>query len=292
MERAKVVINPGLIHEIDELSSQILENLGDSCGVGDQGAELFYIRRCADSGSDIVERFSDQDGNVECEVMFRGSGGSGPGGGASAWVKTRLKRLAKSPDSYCFLAQFENITTKKSLEALRENEAMRRALDAAHRDFSTGVYNKYFTEDIIRDKLASADKGYNLLLILDIDLLKNINDTYGHPVGDQVLRNVAGILRSEFRKDDIVGRVGGDEFMVLAAGIGDEEEARRIVGRLLERIGEVKVCEFNLSVSVGCVLAEPGGEDFDTLYRKADKALYHVKRNGRNGCDFYSAEND
>ncbi len=287
MERAKLFIEPNLIQGIDELSSQILENLGDSCDMSNQEAALFYIRRSPGSGSDIIERFSDGGGRAECELMFRS-----PEGGASAWVKTKLKRLATSPDSYLFAAEFENITTRKSLEVLRENEAMRRALDAAHRDFSTGVYNKYFTEDIIRGKLAAADEGYNLLLILDIDLLKNINDTYGHPVGDQVLRNVAGILRGQFRKDDIVGRVGGDEFMVLAGGIDGEEEARRIVERLLEKIGEVKVCEFNLSVSVGCVLAEPGGEDFDTLYRNADKALYHVKRNGRNGCDFYSAEND
>ncbi|MGI6168047.1 MAG: diguanylate cyclase domain-containing protein, partial [Eubacteriales bacterium] len=187
--------------------------------------------------------------------------------------------------------EFENITTKKALETLRRNQALQAALEAAHKDSSTGVYNKYFTEYIIRDKLSENDGKLCLLLILDVDLLKNINDTYGHPIGDLALKKIACAMSSCLgRGDDIIGRIGGDEFMALVCGLKDEQAARELVEQLFCRISQIKICGFNLSVSIGCVLTKSGTEDFDTLYRRSDTALYYVKRNKKNDYMFYTPE--
>lgn len=256
---------------------------------------VLYIRKipCPEQAGgprfkEVIKRYADENGDVECEVRFRNKNNDSD----VVWVKTKLNMLKESRFSSLFAAEFENITALKELEATRRNRVMLEALEAAQKDSATGVYNKYFTEDLISDKLACGDGSISMLIILDIDLLKSINDTYGHPVGDIVLKTIGGIMISEFRQDDIIGRIGGDEFMALISRVADETAARKIVERLLRRISETSICGLNISVSIGCVLTESGREDFSVLYQKADKALYHVKRNGRNGYDFYTSENE
>ncbi len=289
------VVNTALLDEMDSSASHVLKSISIKQNSEGCSLALLYVRRisCPKNSdnfriTDIMEKFGDENGDTECEMRFRNLKNESE----SVWVKTKLRTVENSDVSSLISAEFENITTRKSLEAMRKSQAMREALEAAHRDSSTGVYNKYFTEDIIRDKLATGDGGISMLLILDLDWLKNINDTYGHPAGDMALKTVAGIMRSQFRQDDIIGRIGGDEFMALISRVGDEASARGIVERLLRCITDVNICGFNLSVSIGCVLTETGRDDFDTLYQKADKALYHVKKNGKNNYDFYTSEND
>lgn len=210
----------------------------------------------------------------------------------SVWIKTRLRILASGGGGILVCAGLEDITDQKILEKRRKNQQMKEALDAAHTDRSTGVYNKCFTEDIIRDRLCEMNGLLCMLFILDIDYLKHINDTFGHPVGDKVIETVAWLMRGRIREGDVLGRIGGDEFMGLICGLPDEAAARGMVERMLAAISQTTVNGYGISASVGCVMTEAGRENFDTLYRKADKALYHVKRNCKSNYDFYTSEND
>jgi diguanylate cyclase (GGDEF)-like protein len=121
------------------------------------------------------------------------------------------------------------------------------------------------------------------ILILDIDHFKNINDTYGHPTGDEVLKRVAQMLK-EFESADIaVGRFGGEEFVVAARGTQPELNALgneiRERAQALSRAGD----EWKCTLSVGVASAQSGAEyDAESLLKKADTALYEAKRGGRN----------
>ena len=118
------------------------------------------------------------------------------------------------------------------------------------------------------------------LIVVDIDDFKSVNDTYGHPSGDQALVAVAAALRSELRSGDVVGRVGGDEFAIILAETaidGAETHARRIT-RTLERRPAPSV-----AVSIGLAGLDPSEPSAAHLLRDADRALYHVKGTGRHG---------
>lgn len=117
------------------------------------------------------------------------------------------------------------------------------------------------------------------LLYFDLDDLKPINDQYGHAAGDRALRAVADVLRSGVREGDLVGRVGGDEFVVLAPGVGAAGEGARLAGRLRAQLAEYNARAgqpYRVDFSVG-VVEEPGVADLDRLLERADAALYAEK---------------
>lgn len=259
---------------------------------GDDPSERKNARLCLrlPSGDSALTPFAQaaSEGDVlECEIRYRTRKSSG-----GAWLKARLHIDSRNGDRLLFSADFEDITVGKTAEALRRTRALNRALEASRRDMSTGVYNKLYAEDAIRETLSLRNGSLCLLMIVDIDLLKRVNDTYGHPTGDAVILEIAHALRSQSREGDVVGRIGGDEFMALICDVRSEINARQIVSRLLKGISELSVNGFTPSVSIGCVLTFAGSEDFEALYAKADKALYHVKKNRKSSCDFYSSEKE
>lgn len=157
----------------------------------------------------------------------------------------------------------------------------------AERDSLTGLLNSETTRSRVSRQVAAlgADER-GALLVVDIDRFKDVNDTFGHLVGDRVLIGIAGILRESFRKSDVVGRLGGDEFMVFLDRVADPDavvEKCENLRRAVERHA-FPGSECRATVSVGMVLAK-AGDSFDTLYRRADEALYAAKRDGRNRCD-------
>ena len=104
-----------------------------------------------------------------------------------------------------------------------------RLLKRAQRDALTGLFNKKTTQDMIDRFLEENGKDRcNALMIMDVDYFKQVNDTYGHMVGDKVLKIFGRLLAKQFREKDIVGRIGGDEFMVLICNIKDRSEERRV----------------------------------------------------------------
>jgi diguanylate cyclase (GGDEF)-like protein len=131
------------------------------------------------------------------------------------------------------------------------------------------------------------------LLVMDIDNFKRINDSYGHIAGDNTLRIFAKILKRHSRETDIVGRIGGDEFVVFFVDVVDREiitqRARELLDNLERQLTEIGYGQ-NCSASIGIAVYPFDGKEYNTLYNNADKSLYYVKRNGKNNFGFYSDE--
>ncbi len=148
-------------------------------------------------------------------------------------------------------------------------------------DELTNIYNRRYIIESLKKEKAFADRTgekFSLALI-DIDNFKEVNDKYGHEVGDKVLEMVAYEIQNSVREADIVGRWGGDEFIVILRNT-DIEKAKKVAERIKEQIKNIKVNSINLSVSIG--LTEYNGrESLKDLIRKADKALYRAKEKGK-----------
>lgn len=157
------------------------------------------------------------------------------------------------------------------------------------RDSLTGLYHKVGTQEQIDRLLAASPEKTYAFFILDIDDFKEVNDTHGHAMGDLVIARFATVLKAQFREDDIVGRIGGDEFAAFVPVPSAEcarEKAESLVAALrIQYGGTVDIC--HISASVGVSLAPRDGQDFSTLYQKADSALYDVKAQGKNSFKLY-----
>lgn len=173
----------------------------------------------------------------------------------------------------------------KLADIQEEWEARTRLEERAQRDSLTGVLNAATCRQVAVDRLEQEEGG--ALLLLDIDRFKQINDEHGHFTGDQVLTAVAGILAAKFRSADVVGRPGGDEFFVFMSGVSDqavvEEKCRAILAECAQLRG--KAAGISVTMSIGVAMAEDC-RDYGELYRRADRALYRVKKRGRDGYAF------
>jgi len=151
----------------------------------------------------------------------------------------------------------------------------------------TTLYNRrYFFQIAAREFERAVRHGYNIsILMVDIDRFKSVNDTYGHQIGDDVLRKVALACRESVREIDILARYGGEEFIVMLPDTG-LEGALHVAQRLHQRVCNMPVrangYEIRITVSVGAASLNKGADSLDALIGQADKALYHAKQNGRN----------
>lgn len=169
-------------------------------------------------------------------------------------------------------------------EMTMEQQSMLR--QKAERDALTGLLNRQSFEQLKEQLHGSSDRL--ALLLIDVDVFKAINDTYGHDMGDQALIKVARLLEDNFRKADYVLRIGGDEFSVIMEKISPDK--KQIISNKIDAINEIlqhpQTEGFpKYSLSVGIAFSEKGFHD--GLFQQADQALYHTKENGRCGYTFY-----
>lgn len=153
----------------------------------------------------------------------------------------------------------------------------------AELDRFTGLYNKNHSERLIKSVLRKESKHHHMLILFDLDNFKTINDTYGHAAGDSVLQSIAENLKESFRKTDIIGRFGGDEFIIL---IKDVENCHELSSRI-DALSGSNDNDYHVTKSVGISLFPDDGRTFSELFEKADKALYYAKRS-KNTRAFYS----
>ena len=154
-------------------------------------------------------------------------------------------------------------------------------------DGLTGLNNHRTFQDLLDGHLAAARRyGRQVsLIICDVDHFKSVNDTYGHPVGDKVLKGVSRILRAEARDTDVVARYGGEEFAVILPET-DTEGAKVIANRIREKIAantvQTELGPLNVTISLGVSTFPAHGDEKQDVIDRADQALYGAKHGGRN----------
>jgi diguanylate cyclase (GGDEF)-like protein/PAS domain S-box-containing protein len=180
---------------------------------------------------------------------------------------------------------FSDISERKAAEA--------RITYLAHHDPLTGLPNRLLLKDRMEQAIVHCERSGNrvALLFVDLDRFKAVNDTFGHPVGDALLRDAAQRLLACVRDSDTISRHGGDEFLVVLTDLQNSEVPAQIAGKIMVALGQpfhIDTHEAAISASVGIAVYPEDGAGFDELLKKADTAMYHAKEAGRNAFRFYT----
>lgn len=205
-------------------------------------------------------------------------------GGELRWIRDDIRFISNPENGHLLLAFIiSDIEETKQ----KEQELVRRA----ETDSLTGVFNRdAFLKKV--KKVLKTENGNNeqhALFFLDVDNFKKLNDTLGHRVGDQFLIEMSAAIKSCFRNTDIIGRLGGDEFLVLMRQTPNNEITTKNAKELLKKINGV-CANYNvpeLSVSIGISNYPADGISFEELYDRADEALYRAKKYGKSRFEFY-----
>ena len=164
-----------------------------------------------------------------------------------------------------------------------QQQQLEKLVDQSSKDLLTGLYNKVTTEQKITKLLTNNSIG--TIYMIDLDNFKLLNDTLGHATGDKALKDVANILKEFFLKFDIIGRIGGDEFIVFCPNFVNEESIINRANLLIQSLRQTygnKQNSVRLSASVGIYLGTKEDNEFKNLYQKVDDALYKAKSLGKN----------
>jgi diguanylate cyclase (GGDEF)-like protein/PAS domain S-box-containing protein len=209
--------------------------------------------------------------------------------GALTWCHSIASLVRGASNEPLFLIWMtEDITSRKAQERVLEHQALHDSL--------TDLPNRTLLYDRLQQAIALGKRERHplALLVMDLDRFKEINDSFGHHAGDDVLRQVARRFKAELRDSDTIARLGGDEFAVILPSVRDEVAARMVANRLQESLLEPLIIEgepLELRVSVGIVLFPSHGDDAETLIRRGDAAMYRAKRSGA-GATVYVVENE
>ncbi len=218
------------------------------------------------------------------------------------FVRTLTKALEKARLELVERTRIETDRENLIVQLSEEIKERQRAEDGfkqlARTDPLTGLFNRRHFFEIAGYEFAKALRHQRPLsaIIFDVDLFKNINDTYGHVIGDQVLVHIGALMRSNVRKTDIAARYGGEEFILLLPetdSMGAKilaEQLRKILESSPVQIRNERIF-FTVSIGVSGKDADQPIETFDQLILQADEALYSAKRSGRNQVAFYQPEN-
>ena len=230
--------------------------------------------------AEVLEKRRDQ---AQAEILYRRSDGQ------VAWGNTLASLVRDERGVPAFvITMVGDVSDRKAQEAALEHQALHDAL--------TDLPNRTLLHDRLHQALLGAQRdGTSVaLLLMDLDRFKEVNDSFGHHLGDQLLQQVAVRLRSDLRESDTVARLGGDEFAMILPGVEDESgaglAARKIL-KSLEEPFEVEPEVLHVGGSVGIALYPKHGADTDMLLRRADIAMYVAKRSGT-GFALYRTDDD
>lgn len=184
-----------------------------------------------------------------------------------------------------YIGIFSDISQRKQAEAHIEF--------LAYHDALTELPNRLLARDHLELAMAYSERTGNktAVLFIDLDNFKTINDSLGHPVGDALLKAVAGRLRECTRHTDTVSRQGGDEFLIILADMPDTDSVANVAQKVLDSLEatfRIDGHEIATSLSMGVAVFPDDGKDIDTLLKLADTAMYHAKESGRNAYRFYA----
>ena len=214
-------------------------------------------------------------------------------------------RMRHRDGSYrCMIAQAiadnnsEGQTTKligTMLDVTEQKLVEQRVREAAQHDPLTGLPNRALIFEYAGHLLAAASRKHSrgALLFIDLDRFKPINDLYGHEIGDRLLREVAVRMMACVRHEDLIGRIGGDEFVIVLPYLGKGYTAPTVAKHVIDALSrpfDIDALSLSISASVGISFYPSQGTDVDTLLHRADLAMYHAKANGRGNYQIFTSE--
>ncbi len=207
--------------------------------------------------------------------------------GQRVWVQVLIELDRRDGLPERFVVLFRDIT--------REREANERIELLAHYDLLTGLPNRMLLREQANEAMIEARErgGILAMLFIDLDGFKTINDTFGHATGDMLLKAAAARLHQGLRNADLFGRFSGDEFIVLLRDLAEPEDAGHVARKLIASLAEPLYREdatLKVGASVGIAFQEEGRQDFESLLRAADAAMYAAKEAGRNTYQYYSQD--
>lgn len=202
--------------------------------------------------------------------------------------ESTLKEVVEKLMRQVKLFRIESEFTKKLArnKQIEMEAVMVQAQEVAQVDPLTFLINRRMIVKELQDEVLRAQRYDSLLSVsvVDVDHFKAINDEYGHPIGDEVLRQVAHQLRDSVRHPDIVGRYGGEEFLILLPSSGlraAAEQAARLCKLMRETVIKVKEHSVKVTLSIGVAQLKIGTDTWDSLLKRADNAMFEAKNNGR-----------
>ena len=214
--------------------------------------------------------------------------------GKKVW--TRIRIISNFENSQQFIGVLENYEEykEKDIQIKKHLHEIKKIEKKSQFDFLTNLYNRgAFMQKVLNKLEENTFSQQNALIILDLDHFKEVNDILGHNIGDKAIQDAAKTLKNFFRNTDIIGRLGGDEFIIYVEHINNKDffelriqELNKLLCQTYQK-GDDKV---QISASIGIVIIENSSDTFADLYEKADQALYTVKQTTKNGYYFYSDE--
>ena len=247
--------------------------------IGKRNSELFpeHTDRYAEDDLDIMRTGMPRLNYEEPTVRADGRPG---------WLLTsKVPLRSRAGTVIGILGTYNDITERKRAEEIIQYQASYDAL--------TQLPNRRLFHDRLQQEVEKC-RRYQLklaLILLDLDNFKEINDTLGHALGDDLLQQVARRLQDCVRGEDSVARLGGDEFCIIVAGLNAVSGAERVSQEIMRRLAapfQLQENEVYLTVSIGLTLYPDDGDNIDTLLRNADQAMYDAKRQGRNRYSYFT----
>ena len=269
--------------------------------------EADYEVTCVDSAEKAIEVFDECKPDLVLSDLFMPSM-------TGFDLHKRLRDKSGTSVPIMYMTQDENEEAEGKVFDMGASDYIRKPFSA--NSLLTRIENVFNTLDLIRDLTAEAtidkltgflnkaaslsvfpnlcEKEAGVLMIIDLDSFKPVNDIYGHDNGDKLLTSFAEIIRENIKANDVAGRIGGDEFLLFLRGVRDEKELSSLVDRvnkgLLTTTHNIlgRDMAIPIGLSAGAVFVPRDGKEYDDLFRKADKALYLVKQNGKHGYSVYN----
>jgi len=267
--------------EIMYANKKLLEIMDSPSYEHTKEINLFEFQQLKERGfSDKLKECMEEDKELTFEMGYRSMWGK------NTWLRVHFKPHKDYGEIIGANIVVDDITGKK-----KDEEKLK---EKASRDPLTRAYNRNAIDGILLDRLEESKKKklVSCGAIIDIDNFKEINDTYGHIVGDKMLKYLSSRIKQELREDDLIIRTGGDEFLVYLHDIKNEKNASYFIKRIFEKCSSTYRIEdelkeecysLDVSCSIGVSFYPKDGNDLEVLMAKADKALYEVKKSGKDG---------